>query len=84
MYVMYLIINNFRRYYECSLRKNQDIQCRVKLQIKNGQYILNGKHEHDKPVFQLADIKKEINSSQAFESTRIIKKKIISKLVRNG
>jgi len=69
-----------RRYYECSFRKDKDVQCRARLKIKNDQYILNGSHKgHEKPILQLAQVKKEIETSDAFETTRMIKKRIISK-----
>ena len=40
------------------------MQCKVKLKIVNGHYILSGKHAHKKPKFKLCDIKKEIEASQ--------------------
>jgi len=55
------------------------VQCKAKLKIVNGNYIVSGKHEHEKPIFKLCDIKKEIETSYAFESPKLIKKKIISK-----
>lgn len=72
--------NFFHRYYECSFRKNKDVQCRARLKIRNNNYILNGNHEkHDKPVNKLADLKKEIETARPFETTRMIKKRIVSK-----
>jgi len=32
---------------------NKDVQCRARLIIKNGIYILKGKHDHEKSLFQL-------------------------------
>ena len=60
------------RYYECSFRR--DVQCKVRLTYKNGKYILNRKHEgHEKPV-NLIELKKEIEASQSYETSRMIKK----------
>lgn len=58
------------------------MQCKVRLIIVNDQYILHGKHEHNKPL-HLPEIKKKIETSEPFENTRMIKKKIISKWVQN-
>lgn len=54
------------------------MECKVRLIIVNGQYILHGKHEHNKPL-DLPEIKKEIEASEPFENMRMIKQKIISK-----
>lgn len=71
---------NFLRYYECSFRKNKDVQCRARLRVKNGKYILKRTHErHEKPALELVAIKKEIKASKTFETTRMIKKRISSK-----
>lgn len=67
------------RYYECNFQKIKNVKCRARLKI-NGNCILTGHHEnHYKPTFKLADIKKEIKGSQPCETTRSIKKRIISK-----
>jgi hypothetical protein len=67
-----------RRYYECSCRRDKNVKCQARLRVKNGNYILNGHHNHAKPIFQLADIKRAIEQSHPGETTRAIKRRIVS------
>lgn len=57
------------RYYECSFRRNKNIRCKARLKIKNDNYILIGTHKnHEKLIFKLLEIKKEIEESHPHES----------------
>lgn len=48
--------------------------------IKDGKCTLNGKHEnHAKPKTELGLLKEEIRRSGPCESTRMIKKRIVTK-----
>lgn len=73
------MMNNSCRYYECSLRKNEDIKCTARLTIKNNKFITSGKHQHGKSATELDEVKKEIDISLPCETTRVIKKRIVKK-----